>query len=50
MSALKKSFLPHVEVGNYNFKSASFISKAATIGVLSGIIAFINFVPPGTLF
>jgi hypothetical protein len=49
MSALKKSLIPHVEIGNYNFKSSSFITKAVSIAVLSGILAFLNFVPPGTL-
>lgn len=50
MSALRKSYLPHVEIGGYNYKSSAFVTKAATIAVLSGILAFINFVPPGTLF
>lgn len=49
MAVAKKSLMSHVEVGNYNYKSSSFITKAATIAVLSGILAFINFVPPGTL-
>ena len=50
MSALRKSYLPHVEIGGYNYKSSAFVTKAATITFLSGILAFINFVPPGTLF
>lgn len=50
MSALKKSYIPHVQIGGYNFKSSAFITKAVTITGLSGILAFINFVPPGTLF
>jgi len=48
MAVLKKSLIPHVEVGNYNYKSSAFITKAVAITVLSGILAFINFVPPGT--
>lgn len=50
MSALKKSFTSYVEIGGYNFKSSAFITKAVAIAGLSGILAFINFVPPGTLF
>jgi hypothetical protein len=50
MSALKKSYLPHVEIGGYNFRSSAFITKATAIAGLSGILAFINFVPPGTVF
>ena len=50
MSALRKSYLPHVEIGGYNYKSSAFVTKAVTIAVLSSILAFINFVPPGTLF
>lgn len=50
MAVLKKSFIQqHIEIGNYNYKSAPFITKAASIAVLSGILAFLNFVPPGTL-
>lgn len=49
MAVLKKSLIPHVEIGNYNFKSSSFITKASAIAVLSGILAFLNFVPPGAL-
>lgn len=49
MAVLKKSLIPHVEIGNYNFKSSAFITKAASIAVLSGILAFLNFVPPGTI-
>jgi hypothetical protein len=49
MAVLKKSLIQHIEFGNYNYKSAPFITKAASITVLSGILAFLNFVPPGTL-
>lgn len=50
MAVLRKTFLQHVQIGGYNYKSSAFITKAATIGILSGILAFVNFVPPGTFF
>lgn len=48
MSAIRKSHLPAIEFGNYNFKSMSFISKAVTAGFLSGLLAVFNFVPVST--
>ena len=48
MSALRKSYLPAIEVGNYNYKSMSFISKAATVTALSGLLAVFNLVPVST--
>lgn len=48
MAVIKKSLIPHVEMGNYNYKSSAFITKASAITLLSGVLAFINFVPPGT--